>query len=91
VHSAVDFQCFSTWKLLQVSLHLTCIKDEVARAWPSRLKSCTSPFVSEEVLEVIGSVLRPEDRAPDLRAQIDPVSFQFCLLVSECHRPWWIN
>jgi len=94
---------------LQVSLHLTCIKDEVARAWPPsclqesetssdtpppgphpQLKFVTSPFVSEEVLDVIGSVLRPEDGAPDLPAQIDPVSFPFCIPVSKCCRPWWI-
>lgn len=71
----------------QVSLHLTCIKDEVARAWPpsstvhraaesQRIKQFPSPFITEDVLEVIGSVLRPEDGAsPDIPSQIDSVSF----------------
>jgi hypothetical protein len=86
--------------LLQVSLHLICVKDEVARAWPpapqqqgasssgshsagesQRVKNLPSPFVSEDVLEVIESVLRPEDGAsPELPAQIDSVSFY-----STCH------
>lgn len=76
-----------------VSLHLICVKDEVARAWPptpqqpgpsssgshsagesQRVKNLPSPFVSEDVLEVIESVLRPEDGAsPEIPAQIDSV------------------
>lgn len=58
-----------------VSLHLNLLKDEVARAWPSSSpqSSVTSPFVGDDVLEAIESVLRPHDRAPELPAQIDPV------------------
>lgn len=65
--------------LLQVSLHLNLLKDEVARAWPSSSpkSSVTSPFVGDDVLEAIESVLRPHDRAPELPAQIDPVSLFF--------------
>ncbi|KAG0623472.1 hypothetical protein M758_3G176700 [Ceratodon purpureus] len=75
-----------------VSLHLICIKDEVAKAWPPspqqkglpsgdvhsvgeshRLKHFSSPFVSEDVLEVIGNVLKPDGGAPELPPQIDSV------------------
>lgn len=39
------------------------------------VKKVTSPFVSEDVLEVIGNVLRPKTGVPpELPAQIDSVS-----------------
>lgn len=38
-------------------------------------RDTASHFLKEEILEVIGSVLRPKNGAPpDLPAQIDPVS-----------------
>ena len=76
--------------MLQVSLHLLCIKDEVDRAWPpssqqqgqpsgvgegQNIQHVTSPFVSDAVLEVIEDVLRPKTGTPpELPAQIDSVS-----------------
>ena len=80
--------------MFQVSLLLICMKDEVARSWPSTSQHkgevvistglvsevasprevATSSFLSDEVLQVIGSVLRRTDGLPlDLLAHIDPV------------------
>lgn len=68
-----------------MALHLTIVRDEVNRAWPSSQASTVegqqadnlvaSPFVSKEVLEVIGDVLRPKTGAPpQLPAEVDSVS-----------------
>lgn len=65
---------------------MTILRDEVNRAWPSSQVSTVkegqqadnhvaSPFVSKEVLEVIGDVLRPKTGAPpQLPAEVDSVS-----------------
>lgn len=90
----------------QVSLLLICIKDEVARVWPTnsqhrgilskdgdsaeeahQVQGVVSPFVSEEVLRVVGTVLRPTAGLhPDFLTHIDPVSFFFptCTLLWLC-------
>lgn len=90
----------------QVSLLLICIKDEVARVWPTnsqhrgilsndgdsaeeahQVQAVVSPFVSEEVLRVVGTVLRPTAGLPlDFCTHIDPVSFFFssCTLLWLC-------
>lgn len=68
---------------MQVALHLTIVRDEVNRAWPSSQAKegqqadnhVASPFVSKEILEVIGDVLRPKTGAPpQLPAEVDSVS-----------------
>ncbi|KAL3677136.1 hypothetical protein R1sor_027084 [Riccia sorocarpa] len=62
-----------------VSLLLTCVKDEVARAWPSGSaqtpgESISSPFVSSRVLQFIECVLRGKDGNPtELPLNIDAV------------------
>lgn len=98
-------RCWTWILLLQVSLHLICIRDEVNRAWPSspnqqgqpstdvhpaRENHVASPFVSKDILEIIGNVLRPGTGAPpDLPAQIDSVSFQsWSSLYDECFTLW---
>lgn len=91
--------------MFQVSLLLICLKDEVARSWPSTSQHkeevvistglasevasprevATSSFISDEVLQVIGSVLRRTDGLPlDLLAHIDPVRITLSLRRYSC-------